>query len=131
MLLTSVKSQRTGYWQLRTLSVRDQERMERAMSLGAVPDDGEMYIAGFGMWCPGRQLRRVCGGLLTSSRMSVLGGCPAVFFDDVASRPAAGGSGSWCPVEREGSPPRLRPGDHAVEPVTPGEAGKGGLTPSG
>ena len=27
-----------------------------------------------------------------------------MFFDDVASRPAAGGSGSWCPVAREGFP---------------------------
>jgi uncharacterized protein DUF4253 len=31
------------------------------MSLAAVPDDGEMYIAGFGMWCPGRQLRAASG----------------------------------------------------------------------
>jgi len=31
------------------------------MSLGAVPEDGEMFIAGFGMWCPGRQLRAASG----------------------------------------------------------------------
>ncbi len=31
---------------------------------------------------------------------------------------------SWCPVEREGSAPRLRPDDHAVEPVAPGAAGR-------
>jgi hypothetical protein len=53
-------------------------------------------------------------------------GCPtATVALRVASRPAAGGSGSWCPVEREGSPTRLRPDDHAVEPVAPGKAGRG------
>ncbi|HEY1319166.1 MAG TPA: DUF4253 domain-containing protein [Streptosporangiaceae bacterium] len=31
------------------------------MSLAAVPDDGEVYIAGVGMWCPGRQLRAASG----------------------------------------------------------------------
>jgi hypothetical protein len=45
--------------------------------------------------------------------------------------PAAGGSGSWCPVERERSPPRLRPGDHAVGTGRTGGGRKGGLTPSG
>jgi Domain of unknown function (DUF4253) len=35
--------------------------MERAMGLGAVPDDGEMYIAGTGMWHAGRQLRAASG----------------------------------------------------------------------
>jgi Domain of unknown function (DUF4253) len=31
------------------------------MSLGAVPEDGEVHIAGTGMWCPGRQLRAASG----------------------------------------------------------------------
>ena len=41
------------------LSARDWDKMERAMSLGAVPDDGEMHIAG--MWHAGRQLRAASG----------------------------------------------------------------------
>src|SRR5215471_21296491 len=41
------------------LSARDQDRMERAMSLTAVPDDGEVYIDG--MWHAGRQLRAGSG----------------------------------------------------------------------
>jgi len=39
----------------------DLDTMERAMSLGAVPDDGEVHIAGLGMSYAGRQLRAASG----------------------------------------------------------------------
>jgi hypothetical protein len=63
--------------------------MERAMSLGAVPDDGEMYIAGFGMWCPGRQLRAASGVPVVWVSDRAIGG--GLVWGDLAEESAESG----------------------------------------
>src|SRR5689334_488421 len=62
--------------------------MERAMSLAAVPDDGEMYIAGFGMWCPGRQLRAASGVPVVWVSERAIGG---LVWGDLAEKSAESG----------------------------------------
>ena len=60
-----------------------------AMSLGAVPDDGEMYIAGTGMWHAGRQLRAASGvPVVWVSDRAIAGG---IIWTDLAERSAESG----------------------------------------
>jgi hypothetical protein len=63
--------------------------MERAMSLAGVPDDGEMYIAGFGMWCPGRQLRAASGVPVVWVSDRAIGG--GLVWGDLAEESAESG----------------------------------------
>ena len=60
------------------------------MSLGAVPDDGEMYIAGTGMWHAGRQLRAASSVpvVWVSDRAVTSAG---LIWTDVAERSAESG----------------------------------------
>jgi len=64
--------------------------MVRAMSLGAVPDDGQMYIAGTGMTHAGRQLRAASGVpvVWVSDKAITSAG---IIWTDVAERSAAPG----------------------------------------
>ena len=63
--------------------------MERAMSLGAVPDDGEMYIAGSGMSYAGRQLRAASGVPVVWVSDRAVGG--GLIWADVAKRSVKSG----------------------------------------
>jgi hypothetical protein len=65
-------------------------RMERGMSLGAVPDDGMMHIAGTGMTHAGRQLRAASGVpvVWVSDKPITSAG---IIWTDVAERSAASG----------------------------------------
>jgi hypothetical protein len=59
------------------------------MSLAGVPDDGEMYIAGFGMWCPGRQLRAASGVPVVWVSDRAIGG--GLVWGDLAEESAESG----------------------------------------
>src|SRR5690348_4780261 len=72
------------------LSAQGRDRMERAMGLAAVPDDGEMYIAGTGMWHAGRQLRAASGVPVVWVSDRALTGAGLV-WTDVAGESAGSG----------------------------------------
>lgn len=69
------------------LAARDQDEMEGAMSLSAVPDDGEMYING--MWHAGRQLRASSGLPVAWVSDSALGS--GLTWADLAEKSAESG----------------------------------------
>ena len=59
------------------------------MSVVAVPGDGEVYIAGFGMWCPGRQLRAASGTPVVWVSDRAIGG--GLVWGDLAEESARSG----------------------------------------
>ena len=72
---------------------------------------------------------RLCGVsadiVLTPNYRSVPDGCPAGSFDDALPGLLRAGQDGGVPLNVRDPFIALRPGDHAVDPVAPGEAGRG------